>query len=359
MLFSTPALALSILVQPVSYEAGVDARLDGRFDEAVDIFHQLSEQQPGNADVFLQLGLALTAQKDFRAAEDALRRALDLAPDYDDVRLALARLAYYRNELEHAAQLAAVLPDSQEAGELRARIERARETPTVQSWRVDVFAAYSELSSPLSPWREAGLALGRRLDMDRSLTGIVHWSRRFGEEDVYLGLNYAVRLPDTGSAWVELGGAPEGDFRERIALRGGYVTPSAPGGEGLQGTLEASAARYEAGNVYTLRPGIRHLSNGDGLRVGAKAILVLDENRNLRAGWAVSGAVRTTDRTRLILDYVDAPDSEDGRTSEVSSVALGLRYQMTADLGLYTAITHESRDAYDRTELTISVNRRF
>ncbi|GGE44466.1 hypothetical protein GCM10011367_18990 [Marinicauda pacifica] len=352
-------LSAALVLQAPTYETGVDARLDGRFEEAAEILAEVAQREPANADVFLQLGLTLSALGRFDEAEAALQRTLDLAPDYTDAHIALARLAYYRGDLDRAAELAAALPDDQTPPDLRARIDAARESPARSPWRTDVFAAYSSLSGPLSPWREAGVALGRRIDEETSLTGLAHWSRRFDDEDVYLSLTYARGLPDSGLAYVTLGGAPQADFRAQAAIRGGYESPTAPGGDGVQATVEASASRYGVGDVFAVQPGVRYLARSDGLRLGLRAMIYLDETRALQTGWEVSGELRASDRARLIASYTDAPDTESGRTSEVQSAALGLRYQLTDRLGLQAGLVHESREAYDRTEITISANRRF
>lgn len=351
--------AATLGFQPPTYDAGVEARLDGRFEEAVEILSQVAESQPGNADALLQLGLALSVLERFDEAEAAFRRVLDLAPEYTDARIGLARLAYYRGDLARAGDLAAPLPEDPQSRELRAQIAAAREALAPQTWRADVFYAHSTLSDPLSPWREAGVALGRRLGSDKALTGLVHWSRRFDDEDVYLSLNYALNLPDAGSAYLELGGAPQGDFRARAAVKGGYITPTAPGGNGVQGTIEASASQYQTGEVFSLAPGVRYLANADGLRLGLHGLIFLNEAREVRTGWAVFGEVRATDKARFITQYVDALDTESGRASPVQSISLGLRYQLTNQVGLYTAVVQQTRETYDRTEITISANRRF
>ena len=128
-------LSAALVLQAPTYETGVDARLDGRFEEAAEILAEVAQREPANADVFLQLGLTLSALGRFDEAEAALQRTLDLAPDYTDAHIALARLAYYRGDLDRAAELAAALPDDQTPPDLRARIDAARESPARSPWQ--------------------------------------------------------------------------------------------------------------------------------------------------------------------------------------------------------------------------------
>ncbi|MDT8450585.1 MAG: YaiO family outer membrane beta-barrel protein [Wenzhouxiangellaceae bacterium] len=73
-----------------------------------------AERQPGNTDILLFLGLAQAAQDKWAAAEDTLERGLSIAPDYTDIRIALARLHYWQQAYAKAASIIAPALDAPE-----------------------------------------------------------------------------------------------------------------------------------------------------------------------------------------------------------------------------------------------------
>ncbi|MGU7778707.1 YaiO family outer membrane beta-barrel protein [Burkholderia sp. PU8-34] len=112
------------------YESGVQARLAGRMDEALDLLSQAAAAAPDNVDVLLQEGLVLMAKGRDNDAAALFQRVLSLAPGYKDARLALARIAERRGDIDAAlAQVDAVLRDAPldtEARELRADLLLAK-----------------------------------------------------------------------------------------------------------------------------------------------------------------------------------------------------------------------------------------
>ncbi len=112
------------------YAKGVEARHEGRNDDAVRLLRAAAAIQPDNADVLVQLGLALMGAGDLDAAEASLQRVLELAPSYSDARIGLARIAFRRGRLDKAQEtLAPVLssePGHADARALSAQIASAR-----------------------------------------------------------------------------------------------------------------------------------------------------------------------------------------------------------------------------------------
>lgn len=107
---------------------GRAARLDGKFDTAITKLQEASRAEPDNADIHVEIGLALTGVSRYSEAGAHFRRALDIAPSYIDARLGLARLEYFQGRLATARQMATELgkaePDSG-APELLAEIDKA------------------------------------------------------------------------------------------------------------------------------------------------------------------------------------------------------------------------------------------
>ncbi|MDQ4088185.1 MAG: tetratricopeptide repeat protein, partial [Pseudomonadota bacterium] len=93
---------------PSAYDQGVAARRAGDHLRALSLLRQAAAQEPANADVHLQIGLTHLALGQLDEAETAFRRTLELAPDYADARIALARLAQRRGD--EAAALAELEP---------------------------------------------------------------------------------------------------------------------------------------------------------------------------------------------------------------------------------------------------------
>ena len=76
------------------YEQAVVARQAGDFELAANLFNEVVQRDPGNADAQVLLGYSLLALGDTEAAAIAFEAALGLAPDYQDARLGLAQIAF-------------------------------------------------------------------------------------------------------------------------------------------------------------------------------------------------------------------------------------------------------------------------
>ena len=94
-------------------------------------------------------------------AEAAFRRTLELAPDYADARLGLARVAQRRGDRAAAlAELDRIGPGHAEADQLRRQIEAAAaEQPW--RWRIDLDGSYSRIEE-LPDWQSATLVVQHR-----------------------------------------------------------------------------------------------------------------------------------------------------------------------------------------------------
>lgn len=133
-------------------EEAVQARLSGDYDHARALLEALTSAEPDNADAWLQLGLARSATGDSRGARDAFLRVLALAPEYDDARLGLARLAYRSGDVAEAERMLNSMSPARsgdaEVVELRAALAGRRSEDSL--WRVDAVASYSFLTNNFS-----------------------------------------------------------------------------------------------------------------------------------------------------------------------------------------------------------------
>lgn len=200
------------------YDRGVAARLAGEPERAIDWLRRAAAAEPANADVHLQLGLALLAADRLDDAEAALREALRLAPAYEDARIALARIARRRGDSPAArAELERVNPANSEAATLRAELAEGDPSgPRLPSpWQLDLDTSYSALDAGGKDWREGSVQLRRQASAATAIAVRIEHSRRFGLDDTYGEARVDHRLAGGGSVYLSLGATPEADFRPR------------------------------------------------------------------------------------------------------------------------------------------------
>ncbi len=362
--FAVAGGAAGLHAQPPAdpYEAGVAARQEGRFGEAATLLEDAVERAPSNSDAWVQLGLALVPLERFDEAEDAFERALAISPDYQDARIGLARLAFFRGDLDRAEALLGETGAHPEAAPLREQVSAARTGEDAPRWRLDASLGRSELSAGLPGWTEASVALGRRLDARTSVTGLAEYARRFEAEDVYLQARIDRQLAARSWGYAAVGGAPDARFRPELALLAGATLPlggSPDGIGGLYAILDGAVARYAAGTVTSVSGGLRHVFEGDAAAVGARLIAVEDETGTTRTGFGLDAGWQATGRLRLLAGYVDAPETSEGVTIETQAWNAGARLAVSDTLTLSATVLHERRPGYDRTGLVAGFGWRF
>ena len=338
----------------VSVAAAVDLRRSGRFAEAAQLAQCTLQLHPEDADAWFELGAAKSALDARGEASSAWLRALDLAPSNDDARLGLANLAWRDGDLPAANRwLSSVSPQRQQDSEalrLKSALDRAGQPAAF--WRFDAGVARSTLSGGLPDWTEARLSLFRRQDA----TGIglaIEQARRFDREDLYVELQASHQ---TGAViWsLAVGGATNADFRPEQSVRAGAEHY----GKGWYVAGEAAHAEYTAGPVEKL--GIRGARDvGAGVRLQASAVAVRDENGEDRFGYGLGAVWQTAPRFALEANWSDAPESSDGMTVDVRSLVVGATLEPSPELRFRAGVTHEMRQAYDRTEVSIGLARTF
>jgi RNA polymerase subunit RPABC4/transcription elongation factor Spt4 len=104
-------------------EAGTSAYESENFQEAVRLFREATEAEPGNAGFWTNLGVAHSAVGDDLQAFNAYKRAVDLDPQEAAAYLFMGQLYLERERYTEAREawekLIAVAPDSEEAEEAR------------------------------------------------------------------------------------------------------------------------------------------------------------------------------------------------------------------------------------------------
>jgi YaiO family outer membrane protein len=341
------------------YEQGVAQRHAGENEKAIASLSQVTAQQPDNADAHLQLGLALMAAGREAEAETVLRRTLELAPAYDDARVALARLS--RSWGDDAGALAAlepVGPGNSEAAGLRQELNA---TPRLDYlWSLDVDGSYSAVAGGAPDWREGRVQLRHRVSQRTSVGAAVEASRRFGRTDVYGEARLDQRLSDGASFYVALGGTPAADFRPewQIGAGGSVRVRSGPAATVL--SLDGRQARYAAGDIQTLTPGIEQYFAGGRAWATGRWINIFDERGRHYSGWLARGDLMVGERARLFAGVADAPDVSEGAVVDTFGLFGGVSVDVGRRTSLRLSLAHEDRArGGDRTQLGLGLGLRF
>ncbi len=345
------------------YDRGVAARLGGEPERAVDLLARAAAAEPANADVRLQLGLALLAAERLDEAEAALRETLRLAPAYEDARIALARVARRRGDLAAArAELERVNPANGEAAALRAELAQgdARGPRLPSPWQLDLDGSYSALSSGAPDWREASVQLRRQASESTAIAVRVEHSRRFGLDDTYGEARVDHRLAGGGNFYLSIGATPNADFRPRWQAGAGIAARVRGGPSATLLTLDARQARYRSGDIQTVSPGVEQYFGGGRFWATGRLINIFDEAGRHRLGWLGRGDFQIRPDLRFYAGLADAPDTSEGVVVDTFSLFGGLSWDVSRQTTLRLSAAREDRESGpDRVQLSTGVGLRF
>lgn len=317
------------------YQAGVAARTAGDPAGAIPLLEEAARLEPENADVHLQLGLALLATGALDGAEASLRRTLALAPNYRDAQDALARLEQRRR----APEAAPALP--------------------FHRWRLDLDGSYSALDRGRQDWKEGSVRLSYAIDEDTSVAGAVEVSRRFGRTDTYGEVRLDQRF-EGGGFYIGVGGTPDADFRPEWQISAGGSVRVRGGENPTSLTLDLRQARYAVGDIQTVSPGVEQYILAGRAWLTGRLINVFDERGEHSLGWMARGDLMASDRLRLFAGIADAPDTSEGVVIETFSVFGGLAYDVNERTTLRLSLAHEDRETgSDRLQVGLGLGLRF
>jgi YaiO family outer membrane protein len=370
-LLALAALALVSATQPGSeadpealYRDGVAARHSGDNGRAVALLRQAVAAEPDNADAQLQLGLALLAEGRLDEAEAALRRTLAIASDYEDAHIGLARIAQRRGDRGAAlAALEPVGPTNRDAADLRAQLQAAPSAASGSDhrWQLDVDGSYSALEGPgQGDWQEASARLRYKASERTAVGAGVEVSRRFGETDTYAELRIDQRLSDGASAYVTAGATRHADFRPEWQVGAGGSVRVAGGDNPTSLTLDARQARYRAGDIQTVAPGVEQYVADGRAWLTARWINIFDENGRHQSGWLARGDVMAAENVRIFAGLADAPDVSEGVVTDTFSLFGGVSWDISDRTTLRFSIAQENRETgSDRLQAGFGLGIRF
>jgi YaiO family outer membrane protein len=390
-LCGTPALAQDA---DELHRQGSQARRSGQFEQAVGKLREAARLRPDDADVQLELGLALTPLRKFDEAEQALRRTLALAPDYVDAKLGLARLSFFRGRFESArAGVKAVLasrPDDKDAASLLKQIDRAiaarasekrsprpatkrkaasdgsastANAPPAPRWRVDADGGWSHLSGGRQDWLELNGRLGHEVVAGTIVSGAAEVARRHGIVDSYFEGRIDHKAAPGLAGYAFVGGTPNAHFRPELAVGGGVAARvlQQPGTfAATVVTVEGRYAEYVSGPVRTVSPGIEQYLFDGRVWITAKSINTIDERDRYRHGFLVRGDLMLRDDLRVFAGYADAPETSEGVTVETRSLFGGIVYDIDATTSVRFSAAYEQRpDLFNRGTVTVGTTHKF
>ena len=356
LLFAVPTSALA--QSPSDYDRGVAARRAGQTELAVQLLARAAAAEPANADAQLQYGFALLSAGRLDEAEQAFRATLQLAADYEDARIGLARVHQRRGNRSAAlAELDRVSASNAEAIELRAALAMPARAASAHRWQMDLDGSYSDVRGQ-EDWRDLSLRLTHRATGATQVGGAIESNRRFGAKDTYGEVRLDHRASSRATLWMLAGGTPDADFRPRwqVAAGGGYKLTG--GGAATVATIEARHARYASGDIQMLNPGVEQYLPGGHWLTGRMINVVEDGDRH--SGWLARADLMAAPRLRFFAGLADAPDVSEGVVVDTFSRFGGVVVDLNDRTTLRMSINSEDRDGgADRLEIGSGIGIRF
>lgn len=341
------------------YARAVKERLGGDNAAALADLQSLLTNQPNDVDARLQLGFALRAAGRNAEAEAAFREVLRRAPGYKDARVALADLLWARGDVAGAkATLGPELMSAPGDAETRAVAEKLAGQKPPPLWRVDETLLYSQLSRDLPQWWEDDLSLSRKVDAQSALTASVQMLRRFDIAETYVEGAYDRGW--SGGEWsLAVGGSLDPTFRPKLSVHGdALLHPWAHSAWSV--ALGASYSRYVAGDVETVTLGLDRRFFQDRGKLSARFIGTHDEIGADLPGFSTGASWRFSSRFDASASYVDAAETDTGRTVRVRAVGVAGNYVLSDRAVLHASVTNEAREnSYDRVEIALGATAKF
>lgn len=105
ILIFTNGLSAAQITNPNPLQEMRNLRANQQVNSAIEVGRQYLEQFPKDADALLLMGLLYYQKKEFNTAKTYLNRCLEISPDYEDAKLALARIAIIEKDYPVAEDL--------------------------------------------------------------------------------------------------------------------------------------------------------------------------------------------------------------------------------------------------------------
>ena len=367
--------AMLLAALPAAADSFVDsfknanmARAEGRFADAEQHYREALSLSPDNADVLLALGLVLGFQEHHEEALTVLDRAVAVAPDYTDIRLARTRIKLWMGRSDDArADLAGILikePNNAAALELQKQLAAPAHFEETPIWRLDVGYDQSHFSRVRrKAWHEGYT----QVTYDTQQTQVHLRSergRRFGEIDTYLRAGIAHRLNADLGGYFNYGMTPGASFYPRWKVETGANFRLLDGGSLLGPTivtLDLAQKDYATGDIRNIDPGLQqYLFDGRAWLTG-RWINTYDLVSSKRlAGWSFRADWQPMDRLRLFGGISSSAETDSGTSVVTLARFIGAGVDVTPDIRLNVAFTRDNRkDSYIRDVFSSGLSLRF
>jgi YaiO family outer membrane protein len=354
MAFAVPATAQTAEQE---YQAGVAARQAGDPETALKHLGRAAQAEPENADIHLQIGLAQLATGNLDGAEAAFRRTLDLAPDYADARLGLARVAQRRGDFAAAlTELDRIGPGHAEADQLRRQVQAAKAAGPWR-WRIDLDGSYSRVEN-VPDWQSAALIVQHRPGANTTIAATAETTRRFDRTDTYGEARVDYRFTPGGNVYVLVGGTLGADHRPKWQIGAGVAARLHGGPYATVLRADLRQAEYPTGDVQTVSPGVEQYIAGRAW-LTAQWINVWDSSAQ-SSGWLIRGDVMPTDRLRLFAGAANAPDLDEGVVIRTKSYFSGVSVDISDHVSLRASFARDNpQGSADRNTLALGLGYRW
>ncbi len=363
--------ALCLIIAPSAARAQVQ---DPRFDEAraarntgdlgraIQLIEEIDAQYPNDPTTLRLLGSAHAARGDYILAIATLERARLLAPQDQDIALALGRAMIWSGRLDDAEAIAneigLVQPDNVELPELRRSIERAQRNP---GSRPRITLGYTrsrvKIGNSGRDWTEAVVAIDAPIGARTTVAGELDVENRADTADTRFATRIDRRLASGGAIFVAGSVTANPTFREDWSLRAGGETPLLAN---VALMVALRHADYGSSNVTVVEPGIRLQSENGNASVTLQSINFWAEGNDYRSGWSVRSDVEIWRAWLLSAGAATYPDTEAGQTRRVRSVFGAVTAPLSERLNVRFGADYEKRiGSYRRTGVTLGVTWRF
>ncbi|EGF92895.1 tetratricopeptide repeat family protein [Asticcacaulis biprosthecium C19] len=327
-----------------------------RYDDAVAVLNAAKAQRPDDAELRLTLARVLSWKGDYRAASAELAGL----PGAEAATIR-GNLAYYQSDFATAqaryTEALTIAPEFDEArdGLTRVAAARAAEGP---KWQVDAGTEYSGFSGSDQPdWNQQSVQITRRFNANRSAAHLrlVRYSQ-FGLNDGEVELGLAGRLGDRVSVYASLAGSPDADFRpEGRMAAGGAVRMT----KSVWLTFDGRRDRYAAARVTSAAWGMRYEPH-DGWALSSRMIRVSPSDSDAQTGYdlRLDGTIR--EGLRFYAGLADAPETVAAVTIDTRSAFAGIAWDMTQITTLRAGYGRDDREnTYVRHGFHVTVSHRF
>jgi YaiO family outer membrane protein len=362
---------LCLITAPAAVEAQIHeprfdqvtiARNAGDFGRAIQLIEEIDAQHPNDPTTLRLLGNAYAAGGDYILAVETLKRARLLAPEDQDIALALGRVMIWSGRLDEAqaiaSQIALAQPDNIELPDLRRLMNRARQNPANRP-RIALSHTLSwvKIGSSKADWTETVVSIDAPVASRTTVVGEIDVENRAGTEDTRFVGQIDRRLARGAAIYLAGSFTANPDFREDWSLRaGGEVQLFA--NTAFMGALRH--ADYGSSNVTVFEPGVRIQSANGRASITVKSINFWAEGNDYRNGWSARTDVDFWQTWLLSAGAATYPDTEASQTRRVRSFFGALTAPLTNKFNVRLGAEYEKRiGSYHRTGVTFGIAWRF